>query len=141
MLRENTGRLLISIAAVVTAVAPVRADWSDSHVFSSQWSPHARFHGVTYLGMAVTLAITALLLLWGRPPRRETTAAAAMIPIAYWGPFFLAPLVPGTALEDTGHPVPRVAGLPANLLGAAAGTLSAALGWYLDGRLRTGRLG
>jgi len=140
MLRDNAGRLLISVAAVITAIAPVRADWSTSHVFSSQWSPHARFHGVTYLGMAVTLAITAALsLLWGRPPRRETTAAAAMIPIAYWSPFFLAPLVPGTALEDPGHPVPRVAGLPANLLGAAATTASAALGWYLDLRLRASR--
>jgi len=139
MLRENTGRLLISVAAVVTAVAPVRADWSASHVFSSQWSPHARFHGVTYLGMAVSLAMTALWLLWGWPARRETTAAAAMIPIAYWGPFFVAPLVPGTALEDPGHPVPRVAGVPANLLGAAATTLSAAVGWYLDGRLRARR--
>jgi hypothetical protein len=139
VLRQNTGRLLISIAAVVTAVAPLRADWSDSHVFSGQWSPHARCHGVTYLGMAVTLAIAALSLLWGRPPRRETTAAAAMIPIASWGPFFLAPLVPGTPLEDPGHPVARVAGVPANLIGAAATTLSAATGWYLDGRLRIGR--
>jgi hypothetical protein len=138
MLRDNTGRLLISVAALVTAVAPVRADWNDSHVFSSQWSPHARFHGVSYVGMAVTLAITALALLWGRPPQPATTAAAAMIPIAYWGPFFLAPLVPGTALEDRGHPVPRLAGVPANLLGAAAGALSAATGWYLDSRLRGG---
>jgi Family of unknown function (DUF6640) len=46
VLRQNIGRLLISIAAVVTAVAPLRADWSDSHVFSGQWSPHARFQQV-----------------------------------------------------------------------------------------------
>ncbi len=49
-MRQNLGRLLISLAALITAVAPFLADWNDSHLFSSQWSPHARFHGAVSLG-------------------------------------------------------------------------------------------
>jgi hypothetical protein len=135
---RTAGRLLISLAALITGVVPVLADWNDTHVFSAQWSPHARFHGVTSLGMALTLSPVALWLLW-RPSADAEAAVtvAALIPIAYWGPFFVAPLVPGTALEDPGHPVPRLGGLPANLLGAGAAVLTSGLGWYLVRRQRS----
>jgi hypothetical protein len=135
-MRRNSGRLLISLAAIVTAVVPWLADWNDSHIFSAQWSPHARFHGVTSLGMATTLSPIALWLLWRRSADQAAAAVAALIPIAYWGPFFVAALVPGTAIEDPGHQLRRIAGVPSNLLGAGATTLTAGLGWYLDRRLR-----
>ena len=132
---RTSGRFLISLAALITGLAPLFADWNDTHVFSDQWSPHARFHGVTSLGMALTLSPVALWLVW-RPSADEEAAVtvAALIPIAYWGPFFVAPLVPGTALEDPGHPVPRLGGVPSNLLGAAAAVLTSGLGWYLTRR-------
>jgi hypothetical protein len=57
----------------------------------------------------------------------------AAVPVAYWAPFFLAPLVPGTAVDDTPHLIPRVAGAPTSLLGAAAAIATAA-GWLLDRR-------
>ncbi len=50
-MRWNIGKILISLAAIITAVAPFLADWNDSHLFSPQWSPHARFHGAVSLGM------------------------------------------------------------------------------------------
>ena len=139
-MRQNLGRLLISLAALITTVAPFLADWNDSHLFSSQWSPHARFHGAVSLGMTSLLSSMALWLLWRRSADRDAaTTMAAMIPIAYWGSFFPATLVPGTALEDPGHRLPRIAGVPANLLGAGATVVTAGLGWYLDrrGRART----
>jgi hypothetical protein len=43
-----------------------------------------------------------------------------------------AALVPGTGVEDPDHPVPRVAGLPTNMVVATAGVSLAALGWCLD---------
>jgi len=52
--------------------------------------------------------------------------------MAYWAPFFVAPLVPGTAVDDPPHPVGRVAGVPVSLLGAAATTATAAAGWFID---------
>ena len=54
--------------------------------------------------------------------------------MAYWAPFFVAPLVPGTAVDDPPHPVARVAGVPVSLLGAAATIATAAAGWFIDHR-------
>jgi len=59
---------------------------------------------------------------------------AAAVPVAYWAPFFLAPLVPGTAVDDPPHPVQRVAGVPVSLLGAGATVATAAAGWLIDRR-------
>jgi len=47
----------------------------------------------------------------------------------------VAPLVPGTAVDDTPHPVGRVAGVPVNRLRAAATTAAAAAGWFIDRRI------
>lgn len=138
-MRDNAGRLVLSLADILTAVVPFMADWNKSHLFSHQWSPHARFHGVVSIGMTTTLSTAALWQLW-RPGERTHYDAAAtfatLVPLAYWGPFFVASLVPGTGVEDPGHEVRRALGVPSNLLGAAATVTTAGLGWYLDRRLR-----
>jgi hypothetical protein len=135
-MRQNIGKILISIAAILTAVVPFLADWNDSHIFSNQWSPHARFHGVVSVGMTTILSSIALWLLWRRSKDHDAAVTvAAAIPVAYWGPFFLAPLVPGTAIEDPGHRLTRIGGVPSNLLGAGAAALTAGLGWFLDRRV------
>ncbi len=136
-MRRNIGKMLISLAAIITSVVPFLADWNDSHLFSPHWSPHARFHGAVSLGMTTMLSSLALWLLWRRSPDQDAAVTvSAAIPIAYWGPFFLAPLVPGTAVEDPGHRLVRILGVPSNLMGAGATTVTAGLGWYLDRRLR-----
>jgi len=70
----------------------------------------------------------------GAEDRARTRFFAAAVPVAYWAPFFAAPLVPGTAVDDPPHPVQRVAGVPISLLGAAATVTTAAAGWFLDRR-------
>jgi len=130
---RNGGRALISAAVIQTAVVPTLADFNETHVFSHAWSPHARFHGIVALVMNTILAPLALWLLWRRGPEPGVVAA---FPTAYWGSFFVAALVPGTGVEDPGHPVPRLAGLPANMVAAAVGVLTAGVGWYLDRRTR-----
>ena len=133
------GRSLLTIANVITAVAPIAADWNDSHIFNDRWPAHARFHGVTALAMTTTLSSLNIWSLWsgaGGPTRSRLFAAA--VPVAYWAPFFLAPLVPGTAVEDEPHPVPRLASVPTSFLGAAATTATAAAGWFLDRRCNAG---
>ena len=92
-MRRTIGRVLISAAAIQTAVVPILADWNETHVFSDQWSPHARFHGIVSLAMNATLAPVALWMVWRRRPE---PGAAAVISIAYWGSFFGAALAPGT---------------------------------------------
>ena len=85
--------------------------------------------------MAATLSSLNIWSIWSSASDRTTARFfAAAIPVAYWTPFFLAPLVPGTAVEDPPHPVPRLAGVPTNLLGAAATTATAAAGWFIDRR-------
>jgi len=122
------GRGLLTLANVITVAAPVAADWNDSHIFNTRWPGHARFHGVTALAMATTLSSLNIWSIWsGQGDRTTARFFAAAVPVAYWAPFFLAPLVPGTAVDDPPHPVPRVAGVPVSLLGAAATTATAAV--------------
>jgi hypothetical protein len=86
-LRDNIGRLLLSAVNVFAVVGPYRYDWNDSHIFSPQWSLHARFHGVVSVVMTSTLASAALWQLW-RPGRQAGDGArtfATLIPLAYWG--------------------------------------------------------
>jgi hypothetical protein len=134
---RNAGRGLLTLANLITALAPVAADWNDSHIFNQRWPSHARFHGVVALTMTSTLAGLNLWPLWSDSTDRDTSRLfAAAVPVGYWAPFFLAPLVRGTGVDDPPHPIPRVAGVPTSLLGAAATTLTAVTGWLLDRRSR-----
>lgn len=129
------GRSLLTLANVITVAAPLAADWNDSHVFNTRWPGHARFHGATALAMTVGLSTVNVWSLWTNATEpRATRLFATAVPTAYWAPFLLAPLVPGTTVEDAPHLVPRVAGVPTNLLGAVATTATALAGWYLDRR-------
>ena len=133
------GRGLLALANVITVAAPVAADWNDSHIFNSRWPGHARFHGVTALTMATTLsALNVWSVCSGRHDRDTVRFFAAAVPVAYWAPFFVAPLVPGTAVDDPPHQVRRIAGAPVSLLGAAATTATAAAGWFIDRRSAAG---
>jgi hypothetical protein len=132
---DEAGRGLLTLANVITAVAPVAADWNDSHIFNQRWPSHARFHGVVALTMTSTLASLNLWSLWSDSSDRRTSRLfGAAIPVGYWAPFLVAPLVRGTGVDDPPHPIPRIAGVPTSLLGAAATTLTAVAGWILDRR-------
>jgi len=129
------GRSLLTLANMITVAAPLAADWNDSHIFNERWPAHARFHGVTALAMATSLSAVNVWSIWsGAGDRARVRFFAAAVPVAYWAPFFIAPLVPGTAVDDPPHPVQRVAGVPISLLGAAATVTTAAAGWFLDRR-------
>ena len=129
------GRSLLTFANVITAAAPLAADWNDSHIFNQRWPGHARFHGVTALAMSTMLSSANIVSLWsGGSGQARARFFGAAIPVAYWAPFFLAPLVPGTAVDDPPNPVQRVAGVPVSLLGAAATTATAAAGWFIERR-------
>jgi hypothetical protein len=133
--RRVVGRSLLTLANAITVVAPIAADWNVSHIFNPRWPSHARFHGVTALAMVALLSPAAIASIWSDDGQADTARFfAAAVPIAYWAPFFVAPLVPGTGIDDPPHPVPRLAGVPTNLLGAAATVATAAAGWYIDRR-------
>jgi hypothetical protein len=138
---REAGRGLLTLANLITAVAPVAADWNDSHIFNQRWPSHARFHGVVALAMTSSLAGLNLWSLWSPSTDRRTSRLfAAAVPVGYWAPFLVAPLVRGTGVDDPPHPIPRVGGVPTSLLGAAATTLTAVAGWLLDRRAVTQQL-
>ena len=129
------GRSLLTLANVITGVAPVAADWNDSHIFNERWPGHARFHGVTALTMTSALASANIGSLWsGRGDPATGRFFAAAVPVAYWAPFFVAPLVRGTTVDDPPHRVGRIRGVPVSLIGAAATTATAIAGWLIDRR-------
>jgi phage tail sheath gpL-like len=136
------GRSLLTLANVITVAVPLAADWNDSHIFNERWPAHARFHGVTALAMSTTLSSVTIWSVWsGDSDQTRARFFAAAVPVAYWASFFLALLVPGTAVDDPPNPVGRVAGVPISLLGAAATTATAGAGWFIDrrsARLRAG---
>lgn len=99
MSRQRIGRVLLSLAAIVTAIGTVVADMNPSHVFNPAWPPHARFHGAQLVVIAILLAVIALWLLW-RPasaPAHHLRLAALMTAV-FWAAFFPAMAVPGTLL-------------------------------------------
>ena len=120
------GKLLITVTLLVTLVGPVLADWNESHVFNPQWPSHARFHEVAYLCSAVGFSVVGLWLLW-RPSREPAigVTVAALVPVVTWGSFYIAEIVPGSHFEDHAGHVPRLLGVPLNLLfGAVVPALS-----------------
>src|SRR5258708_8686769 len=136
------GRGLLTLANVITVAAPLAADWNDSHIFNERWPAHARFHGVTALAMAATLSFVNLSSIWSGASDRPTARFfAAAVPVAYWAPFFLAPMIPCTAVEDSPHPIPRLPRVPTNLLSPAATTATAAAGWFIGRRSNRGESG
>jgi hypothetical protein len=100
------------IRTVASASGALAADWNDSN-------------------RRVVVGQHLVAVVQRERSGQGTVFAAA---VAYWAPFFLAPVVPGTEVDDPPYPVKRVAGVPVSLLGAAATTATAAARWFIDRR-------
>ena len=86
---REAGRGLLTLANLITAVAPIAADWDDSHIFNQRWPSHARFHGVVALTMTSSLSGLNLWSLWSPSTDRRTSRLfAAAVPVGYWAPFW-----------------------------------------------------
>jgi hypothetical protein len=134
MTRARIGRLLVTTAVVGSGIGHAAADLNRTHVFNPRWMPHARFHAASAVVTDVGWSAVSLWLL-RRPGSGDAQElalkVAALSPILSYAPFFLAEALPGSEAEDEPGAVPRVAGVPVNLL--VAGVLSglSALGYLL----------
>ena len=131
----KASRLVLSGAAIGTIVGTGRADLNNTHVFNPAWAPHARFHSVAGWGTVAGSQLLALWLLW-RPGQHVDSSdvavkTAALLPAIAWAPFFIALATPGTAVEDEPGHLPRVAGVPLNLVPATVIPAISALGYAL----------
>ncbi|HEY3951798.1 MAG TPA: DUF6640 family protein [Streptosporangiaceae bacterium] len=151
-------RLILTGAAVGTIVGTGRADINSTHILNDEWTPHARFHNAAGWGTVTGTQLLALWLLWRpaqlaeSPPvdsqpvdspsvdrqpaavRDLAVAMAALLPAVAWLPFFGALAVPGTAVEDEPEHLPRIAGVPVNLVAATVIPAISALGYALHRR-------
>jgi hypothetical protein len=137
----RVGRLLVTAAVLGSGIGHAVADLNRSHVFNPRWMPHARFHTASAVTTDVGWAVTSLWLLQRPGTRAERELAlkiAALSPILSYAPFFVAEAVPGSEAEDAPGEVPRVAGVPVNLLVAGVMSGLSALGYLLA---RTGTAG
>jgi hypothetical protein len=128
-------RLILSGAAIGTIIGTGRADLNATHVLNPAWPPHARFHNATGWGTVTGSQLLALWLLWrpGQQASDHDTAVttAALLSAAAWVPFFPALAISGADVEDEPGHLPRIAGVPVNLVPAALIPASCALGYLL----------
>ena len=112
-------RILVTLATLMTLVGSNAADWNSTHLFSDQWSPHAKLHGAWMIFAFSLLSLYGLYLVW-RPRKapERSTRVAAVLQLCIWLAFFPAMLVPGMALADPGQSIARIFGVEANLWGA-----------------------
>jgi hypothetical protein len=94
------GKLLFTLIAVFTAVAPFVADWNSTHIYNPAWPPHAKFHNAQTMASALLLALATLYFVWGRLDRKRMLAPAAIAAGLYWASQALAFLFPGVAWTD-----------------------------------------
>ena len=133
-------RVVLTGTAIGTILGTGYADLNRTHVFNPNWPPHARFHGAAGWGTVAGSQLLALWLLW-RPgqqagERELAVKTAALLPVIAWAPFFLALSTRGTAVEDQPGHLPRLAGVPANLVPATLIPVISALGYALHRRGR-----
>lgn len=128
-------RLILSGTAIGTIIGTGRADLNATHVFNPAWPPHARFHNATGWGTITGTQLLALWLLWRpRQQARDHDAAvttAALLTAIAWAPFFPALALSGAGVEDEPGHLPRIAGVPLNLVPAALIPAGSALGYLL----------
>ncbi|PHR61252.1 MAG: hypothetical protein COA43_04555 [Robiginitomaculum sp.] len=112
-------KILLTIAAIQYGVIPVVIDLTNTHVFHSDWPPHARFHMVWLLivGSSIAVYVTALLWIIGANTKSSLRHAAIIGCLPLFGFFVSAALMQqyGGSLSDLDAPI-EVMGLDGNVV-------------------------
>lgn len=96
-----TGRVILTVIALLTIVSPFLADWNATHIYNPLWPPHAKFHNAQTMAMAVLLGLAALFFTWRRSENpRASLPPAWMFTALYWVSQTVAFLFPGVAWTD-----------------------------------------
>ncbi|MCX2979889.1 hypothetical protein EYC98_03315 [Halieaceae bacterium IMCC14734] len=134
---NTLGKILMTLAIAVFTFIPPLADLAtDTHVFHPGWMPHARVHTVWLLGLASSVGLLALYLLWFRKVDSQFSEnLAGVLGAIVYGSFFLSGLTIGLyggALSDheggIGH---TIIGLDLNVFTFGVATLALCAGWGL----------
>ena len=86
-------------------------------------------------GTITAAQLLALRLVWRpaeTPAERDlAVGVAALLPMLAWVPFFVAVATPGAHVEDEPGQLPRVIGIPLNLIPATLVPAISTLGYWL----------
>ncbi|TGN56724.1 hypothetical protein E4L95_13835 [Paracoccus liaowanqingii] len=111
--------LLFSFVAIATALAAHLADYSDTHLFNSAWSGHAKYHAAHTMALSALLGALTLFFSW-RPGGDALTnlLAAAGFAGVYWVTQAGAIHYPNTLYFDPEFDLPKnyILGLPAQAM-------------------------
>ncbi len=139
--RWTIGKLLISLVAVFTSVAPYLADWNVTHIYNPMWTPHAKFHNAQTMVLGTILGFLTMYCLWFRKgvTQQQKLNEATVLASLYWLAQLPATFFPGTALTDPGInsiKMPVIFGIEFNqvIMDITVIFPLIALGYYLENR-------
>jgi hypothetical protein len=95
-----TGRVMLTIIALFTIIAPFLADWNPTHIYNELWPPHAKFHNAQTMSMGVLLGLAALFFLWSKRGAAQDYWPSIVFVSLYWVSQLPAFLFPGVAWTD-----------------------------------------
>jgi hypothetical protein len=143
MKTANTGRNILLGMNVMTALNGLLADWNRTHLFNSNWPPHAKFHdGMTIsLGLILGgLGVYALNRRTGDPG--ENARLAALCPAIFFAAMISAGAYPNADSIETEFPDywPKLGRFSVNEVPFATAMLAVtAVGWKLTQARATDR--
>ncbi len=81
----SAGKILISIVALVTLIGPYVADWNETHIFNSNWPPHAKFHNAQTIMLGTLLGLIVLWFVWlNKNYSKKTLQLTLVLASFYW---------------------------------------------------------
>jgi hypothetical protein len=97
----TTGKVLVTLVALVTLFGAYIADWNHTHIFNPHWPPHAKFHNAQTMLFGAVLGLLSLWFLWVQKGDRWVVFRLSIIFASlYWITQAMSILFPGTALFD-----------------------------------------
>lgn len=125
----------MTLATLVYGLIPPIVDFTETHVFHPEWTPHSRMHMVWLLVTNSSLAALSLNYLW-RQGNAAGIRMAGILGLCVYGGFMISvatiPLY-GGALSDRGG-VPPVFGIDANIITFTLALLLLLGGWHMARR-------
>ncbi|MGW7361887.1 DUF6640 family protein [Streptomyces sp. NPDC054841] len=102
MPKITTGKVLLTLTSLVTMTGAYIADWNETHIYNSNWPPHAKFHNAQTMSMGAALGLLGLYLLWVHRGAwtRSLVQVIVVTESLYWITQLSAIFYPGTALVD-----------------------------------------
>lgn len=135
-MRHVMGKLLLTFVLAGGALMSFVLDWSPNHLLSPLWHPHAKYHAAILLFLFAGVASVGTWLIWRSSQEPGVAlAAASLLSLAYWTPFFYVPYLLPQSSRWAGIPghEPRIAGMMIypNLIVVSVFVLLTAAGWWL----------